>query len=98
MKLSDDAKQNIKAAFGANPKVNTFFADVNGHCFENGGSTPNDTVIVTREEFETETEKAPEEMTANELKQALTDLNVEFDSKATKAALLELLLAEKAKS
>lgn len=44
-----DAFNNVKASFEANPKVNQFFVDENGHCYTH--QAPN-TVLVNRSEVE----------------------------------------------
>lgn len=94
--MTTEAKANIKATFEANPKLNTLFADEAGHCFTNGGDGLSAVERKDFEDGEPATEpKEPGDMTVKQLQAALTELNVEFAPKATKAELVELLAASK---
>lgn len=97
--MTDAAKNNIKATFEANPSLKELYANEYGHCFKSPGEGLS---LVTRESIEGKGGSSDEvanveTMTVAQLKEALTALNVEFDAKANKATLVELLKAEQAK-
>ena len=99
--MNKEAIKNIAAAFEANPGTTTFFANEFGHCFTTSGEG---LTAVSKEQNDadvaalgSEESTDPNNMTVAQLKAALTNLNIAFDAKATKASLIEALTAAQAK-